>query len=191
MTDHPDWLDHLDSPTDAPAWPKTLNCSGSKDRVTPAKVPVTSHQDTVIQKGVKLGSHGESLVEKIIETITTDLIGLEDRLNQLDSGSGDGDCGSTLAAGARSIKDAMSTLSFSHPLALFQELASLAENMGGSSGGIYSILLTSAASAFQDRDKVEAVDWVRSLRSGLDAVMLYGGASPGDRTMVKAVTKKF
>ena len=151
---------------------------------------MTSHKDTVIQKGVKLGSHGESLVEKIIETITTDLIGLEDRLNQLDSGSGDGDCGSTLAAGARSIKDAMSTLSFSHPLALFQELASLAENMGGSSGGIYSILLTSAASAFQDRDKVDAVDWVRSLRSGLDAVMLYGGASPGDRTMVKAVTKK-
>ena len=90
MTDHPHWLDHLDSSTDAPAWLKALNCSGSKDRVTPAKVPVTSHQDTVIQKGVKLGSHGESLVEKIIETITTDLIGLEDRLNQLDSGSGDG-----------------------------------------------------------------------------------------------------
>ena len=56
--------------------------------------------------------------------------------------------------------------------------------MGGSSGGIYSILLTSAASAFQGRDDVHPEDWVRALRAGLDAVMLYGGAEPGDRTMV-------
>ena len=56
--------------------------------------------------------------------------------------------------------------------------------MGGSSGGLYSILLTSAASAFQGKDSVEAEDWVRALRSGLEAVMLYGGAAPGDRTMV-------
>ena len=31
---------------------------------------------------------------------------------------------------------------------------------------------------------MEAASWVRALRGGLDAVMLYGGARPGDRTMV-------
>ena len=31
---------------------------------------------------------------------------------------------------------------------------------------------------------MEAAGWVRALRGGLDAVMLYGGARPGDRTMV-------
>ena len=49
--------------------------------------------------------------------------------------------------------------------------------------GIYSILLTSAAGALGE-DTVEAAGWVRALRGGLDAVMLYGGARPGDRTMV-------
>ena len=49
--------------------------------------------------------------------------------------------------------------------------------------GIYSILLTSAAGALGE-DTVEAASWVRALRGGLDAVMLYGGARPGDRTMV-------
>ena len=80
----------------------------------------------------------------------------------------------------------MPKLSLAHPLALMHELASLAENMGGSSGGIYSILLTSAGRAFQDQvgGEVEPDAWVRALKYGLEAVMKYGGAAPGDRTMV-------
>ena len=80
----------------------------------------------------------------------------------------------------------MSKLSHAHPLALMHELASLAENMGGSSGGIYSILLTSAGRAFQDQvgGEVKPDAWVRALKYGLEAVMKYGGAAPGDRTMV-------
>ena len=63
---------------------------------------------------------------------------MEEKLNHLDSGSGDGDCGSTLASGAKAIKNALNSesLSLGHPLALLQELAALAENMGGSSGGM-------------------------------------------------------
>jgi hypothetical protein len=34
------------------------------------------------------------------------LLGMEEKLNQLDSGSGDGDCGSTLAAGAKGTQTA-------------------------------------------------------------------------------------
>jgi len=187
VTDNSDWLDYLDAPTDAPAWPKVLQCSSSSDRVTPAKIPVIEDTTNVVSKGAALGAEGQNCVRRILETLTNDLISMEDTLNHLDSGSGDGDCGSTLAAGAKSIQQAMSTLTLGHPLALLQELASLAENMGGSSGGIYSILLTSAASAFQNKESIEAEDWVKALRSGLDAVMLYGGARPGDRTMIDAL----
>ena len=59
--------------------------------------------------------------------------------------------------------------------------------MGGSSGGIYSILLTAAATAFQGLEVVEASHWVEALRLGLEAVMKYGGARPGDRTMLDAL----
>ena len=45
---------------------------------------------------------------------------MEAKLNQLDSGSGDGDCGSTLASGAKAVKTALSGLSVAHPLALLQ-----------------------------------------------------------------------
>merc|ERR1712168_1405948 len=69
------------------------------------------------------------------------------------------------------------------------QLAELAENMGGSSGGVHSILLTSAGRAFQDQvaGDVEPAAWVRALRFGLEAVMKYGGAEPGDRTMIDAL----
>ena len=34
---------------------------------------------------------------------------------------------------------------------------------------------------------MEAGDWVEALRLGLEAVMKYGGARPGDRTMIDAL----
>ena len=184
VTDHPEWLEHLDAPTEAPAWPKVLNAAAMRDRHTPGRMTAPDTRAEMVSRGASLSGEGAARVKLVLDTLTEDLMSLEDKLNLLDSGSGDGDCGSTLAAGARAVKAALPGLSLDHPLALLQELASLAEAMGGSSGGIYSILLTSAASAFQDRASVEAGDWVRALRLGLEAVMLYGGAAPGDRTMV-------
>ena len=72
----------------------------------------------------------------------------------------------------------------SRPLTLLSQLGTLCETMGGSSGGIYSILLTTAAGAFAEKKTVEPGDWVAALRAGIEAVMRYGGAKPGDRTMV-------
>merc|ERR1719352_2191166 len=140
-------------------------------------------------KGAKLESEGEEKVKSALEGLTCQLILMEQRLNELDSGCGDGDCGSTLAAGAKAIQAALPSLSVGHPLALLSELASLAENMGGSSGGIYSILLTTASRAFKDQvgGSVDPASWVRGLRLGLEAVMKYGGAEPGDRTMIDAL----
>merc|ERR1712013_4679 len=158
-------------------------------KIAGARIPIKPEQEEVVVKGVKLGSQGEKIVKTTLEKVTSTLISMEGRLNELDSGCGDGDCGSTLATGAKAIQAAMSKLSHAHPLALMHELASLAENMGGSSGGIYSILLTSAGRAFQDQvgGEVKPDAWVRALKYGLEAVMKYGGAAPGDRTMIDAL----
>ena len=43
----------------------------------------------------------------------------------------------------------LSGLDVVHPLILLQQLGDLAEKMGGSSGGVYSLLFTAAARAFQ------------------------------------------
>ena len=189
VTDHPEWLSCLDAPTSAPAWLCVLSSYSGAERQTPARIPVKQEQEEMVVKGVKFGSHGEKIVKSSLEKVTSTLISMEGRLNELDSGCGDGDCGSTLATGAKAIQAAMSRLPHAHPLALMHELASLAENMGGSSGGIYSILLTSAGRAFQDQvgGEVKPDAWVRALKYGLEAVMKYGGAAPGDRTMIDAL----
>jgi len=189
VTDHPGWLSYLDAPTDAPAWPCVLRSISGPERSNPSRIPVKEEIQELAVKGVKLGSDGEQIVKTTLEKITSSLVSMEAKLNELDSGCGDGDCGSTLTAGAKAIQAAMPKLSLAHPLALMHELASLAENMGGSSGGIYSILLTSAGRAFQDQvgGEVEPDAWVRALKYGLEAVMKYGGAAPGDRTMIDAL----
>ena len=138
VTDYPQWLEYLDAPTAAPAWPKVLTSANNLTRVTPQKVSISDHTNTVINKGASVGKTGEKIIRNILDAITKDLMGMEEKLNHLDSGSGDGDCGSTLASGAKAIKNALNSesLNLGHPLALLQELAALAENMGGSSGGM-------------------------------------------------------
>ena len=72
------------------------------------------------------------------------LIALEDALNRLDARAGDGDTGSTAAAGARSIVAALPRLPLADPAATCRRIGDLlSASMGGSSG-----VLLSAGSRF-------------------------------------------
>jgi len=189
--EHPDWLDLLDAPTAAPAWPAQLMSAANANRFNPPQVnplPPLGTQDRSM-KGVGYGAEGVAKVKSILRDATNALIKLEDKLNGLDSGCGDGDCGSTHAAGAKGVLECLDELDMEHPWALLQQLGVAAEKMGGSSGGVYSLLFTAAASAFQDQvgGEVDPAAWIRALRLGLDSVMKYGGAEPGDRTMIDAL----
>ena len=106
VTNRPDWEELLDAATSAPAWPAVLRGSAGPDRVTPLKVEVMrkEEEELAMMKGAKLGEEGEKKVREALEGLTRDLVAMEQRLNELDSGSGDGDCGSTLAAGAKAIQ---------------------------------------------------------------------------------------
>lgn len=55
--------------------------------------------------------------------------------------------------------------------------------MGGSSGVLISIMLTAAGSAMADGSPA-----IEALARGLDAMRRYGGARPGDRTMLDALS---
>ena len=106
VTGRPDWEALLDAPTLAPAWPAVLRSSSGPERVTPARVGLRRKEEEEVgmMKGAKLGSEGEEKVKAALEGLTCQLISMEQRLNELDSGCGDGDCGSTLAAGAKAIQ---------------------------------------------------------------------------------------
>ncbi|MCF3640833.1 dihydroxyacetone kinase subunit DhaK [Rhizobium sp. TRM95111] len=119
----------------------------------------------------------------LIRTVCEHLISLETELNRLDSRAGDGDTGSTVATGARSVLAQLPTLPLADPAAALGIMgATLATSMGGSSGVLLSIFLTATAQRLAG-----GASLADAFRSGLERVTFYGGARRGDRTMVDAL----
>lgn len=124
-------------------------------------------------------------VRKIVETVTATLSDLESCLNALDAKVGDGDTGSTFAAGAREIDRLLKEHQL--PLDQLETLCGLIGErltvvMGGSSGVLMSIFFTAAGQAIHDGKSI-----VSALQAGLAQMKFYGGADLGDRTLIDAL----
>ena len=63
--------------------------------------------------------------------------------------------------------------------------------MGGSSGAMYSLFFESAAVECEKAEVIDAELLGKAFGLGLDAIMKYGRAKPGDRTMVDALYPAF
>ncbi|CAN7287887.1 dihydroxyacetone kinase subunit DhaK [Mesorhizobium sp. LjNodule214] len=145
----------------------------------PVIVPVASAPVRHAARDASKDAHTERLVVTICER----LISLEATLNALDAKAGDGDTGSTVATGARSVLDRLGTLPLADPAATLGEVGDiLSKSMGGSSGVLLSIFFTAAAQALEGGASVS-----KALLAGLDRMTFYGGARPGDRTMIDAL----
>ncbi len=108
----------------------------------------------------------------------------EAALNALDAQSGDGDTGSTLAGAARALKGAIARLPLADLTQLYRAIGlELSQTMGGSSGVLLAIFFSAVGDAASGGQAN-----VQALKSGLTRVMEIGGAKPGDRTMIDALT---
>ena len=104
----------------------------------------------------------------------------EEDLNTLDTKSGDGDTGSTLATAAKSLGKKIYQLPLADHSLLFQALSQeLSETMGGSSGVLLAIFFAAAADGGSNIQE--------SLKNGLERIKQVGGAQVGDRTMIDAL----
>lgn len=111
------------------------------------------------------------------------LVAMEAELNRLDSLAGDGDTGSTVAAGARSVLAAIPHLPLADPAAACRRIGQiLSASMGGSSGVLLSIFFTAAGQKLADGGALP-----EALSEGLARMRFYGGAAPGDRTLIDAL----
>lgn len=129
----------------------------------------------------------DSDVRAAIETIIATCLGAEDKLNELDAKVGDGDTGTTFAGAARTVQSKLDDMPMADGEQLFAMLSDIkAKLMGGSSGVLFAILFANASTAY----KVDP-NWAKSLHAGLDAMMKYGGAKVGDRTMIDAMKPSF
>lgn len=124
-------------------------------------------------------------VYALVAQATQTLLGLEARLNALDAKVGDGDTGSTFALGAQDIATQLeqNALPLNNPAQLLQLIGErLATVMGGSSGVLMSLFFTAAGQALAQGEALPD-----ALLAGLKQMKFYGGAAPGDRTLIDAL----
>ena len=164
----PVFIDGLQAPASPHAWPGIAPYGAISTRPMPA-LP-----DTFIE-----APSDNPVLRALITKGAQALIDNEAALNALDAKCGDGDAGSTFADAARQILRATDSLPLANPPALLATLGRLlARHSGGSSGVLLSILMTTAG---QDED------WRKGLDAGAARMQAYGGAKPGDRTMLDAL----
>lgn len=168
----PEYEAALFAPISNNSWPQ-LQPSHAPETITPPIITATL--DFVPSQ--------DANVRAVIETIIATCLKAEGKLNELDAKVGDGDTGTTFAGAARTIQAKLDSLPMADGEQLLAMLSDIKSKlMGGSSGVLFAILFANASTAF----KTDA-DWSSSLTAGLDAMMKYGGAKVGDRTMVDAM----
>ncbi|KAM6460208.1 triokinase/FMN cyclase isoform 2-T2 [Liasis olivaceus] len=173
----------LDSDTTAIAWSKPVRMSvtGQKrERVVPKEKPKEERPDPA---RVPTSPY----TRLVLECVCSKMLSLQEQLNELDRAAGDGDCGNTHARAAIAIQNWLDARPLpEHPYQLFSSLAMLLlEKMGGSSGALYGLFLTAAAQPLRTDDDLAA--WSLAMDAGINAMMQYGGAAPGDRTMLDSL----
>ncbi|MDR7345019.1 dihydroxyacetone kinase [Pantoea alhagi] len=167
-------LQALQAPVEASGWQPL------QQRVTPATI-----KGEAIKRPPQAQPSANAAVQRVVDKICQTLVDLESELNQLDAKVGDGDTGSTFAAGARKILQAsqQQALPFNEPARLLTLVGEqLAVVMGGSSGVLMSIMFTAAG---QQLDAGKPLP--QALMAGLDRMKHYGGARIGDRTLIDAL----
>ncbi|SCU90525.1 LAME_0E08944g1_1 [Lachancea meyersii CBS 8951] len=179
-------LDLLRAPTDAPGWP---NISHEDD-----KAPKID--GSLLKENIKVKPAGKFDFEhfaKMMKSGADQLIESEPHITKLDTQVGDGDCGYTLVAGAKGITENLEGLDKTY---LSQALAQISDHiessMGGTSGGLYSIMISGLSHGLiqvceNAEEPIDAKKLGKAMEIALDTLYKYTKARPGASTLVDAL----
>lgn len=106
-------------------------------------------------------------------------------LNALDQRAGDGDIGTNLDNGLRAALRRAPGADADLDADLTAVAGAFLDDVGGSSGPLFGLVLSELAAVADDADLPTAL--ARGLRAGQEAVTRVGGAVPGDRTLLDAL----
>merc|ERR1712062_868635 len=175
------------------------HCAGWSGQAFPRKLegkprdkcpdPLTNLQESIVQ-GPEVGKFGRESLLKAVTFACEAVMSCEDQLNTMDSGSGDSDCGTTLKRGAEALLNAVKKdpTFASKPSLVFHLISKVAEtDMGGSSGAMYSLLFEAAAGIIETAQDITANLVGKAFSTGISAMVKYGHAQAGDRTMLEAL----
>lgn len=180
-------LKHLDTETDAPGWkPKTYSpevWAETRSEQKEVEQLLTHPTGRILVSASKLST--------AIKEAMTNVVDKEPLITKYDTEVGDGDCGETLKSGADAITKALengviSESQLSDPCTVLSIITEIVEDsMGGTSGGIYAIFLTSLTKHLQECSNTEISTVAQALQKALyDGLFHYTKARKGDRTLV-------
>ncbi len=168
----PDFKTALLSPASALVWP------GVKLNSPPKLVKLPKEMKSKAWKASK-----NDALAALVKRACGVLQESEAALNALDARVGDGDTGSTIATAARHISANLNKMPLAKPDLFFAAVSdAMTRTMGGSSGVLLAIFFSAAA-----QSSAKGATWQVALQAGLARMMIYGGANPGDRTMIDAL----
>ncbi|XP_045768237.1 triokinase/FMN cyclase-like [Maniola jurtina] len=179
------WLQLLDAPTEAIGWTGGVMSVKHGDGSHGDDDTLLQVHGTKTATGPSLSVKEQEILRVSLQAAAEELVRNEQLLNRLDSGCGDGDCGITLKKFGKAVLSYLETASFQYPSSVVWELSEMAEtDMGGTSGGIYSLGLAAASLAIAKSTSNDRRTWLSAWESAMQAITKYGGAEPGDRTML-------
>ncbi|MFF9197815.1 dihydroxyacetone kinase subunit DhaL [Streptomyces sp. NPDC014779] len=112
-----------------------------------------------------------------------------DRLTELDSAIGDADHGANLKRGFAAVTAALEKEPPGTPGAVLVAAGrQLISTVGGASGPLYGTLLRRTGKALGEAERVSRPELAGALTEAVAAVAQLGGAQPGDKTMLDALT---
>jgi len=178
----------LDEPTNAPAWAISSIVEYSRSvGLTPLDETI-SEIPRASDSSLMDGMISSNSVEKIIRDACAVILENEEQLTKWDLIVGDGDCGITMKRGATEVLSRLEnkTLSTANPVELCLSLAdAVSQSMGGTSGILFELFFRKMAGVFIE-GKSEA-GFGKAFKAGVNAIMFYGGAKAGYRTMLDAL----
>ncbi len=155
-----------------PSWPAAVQVTAPVVKPLPGGL-----------EGERFTPSQDALAAGRIAAVAKALIAAEADLNALDAKVGDGDTGTTFAGAARAVLADLDRLPQADPPALARALAErIGRAAGGSSGVLASIFFAAAGASLADGE-----GWPDALAEGVARVRAYGGANPGDRTLLDAL----
>ncbi|KGL85323.1 Bifunctional ATP-dependent dihydroxyacetone kinase/FAD-AMP lyase (cyclizing), partial [Tinamus guttatus] len=173
----------IDAKTTAMAWP---NLAAAPARSQREEVPAPKEEKEMVQPATSTGPGGQR-AQLVLEHVCSALLGMEDKLNELDRAAGDGDCGHTHARAARDLAPRKGR----DPPAVPRAEGSLAAPRGvgtsalGEAGASAPAIPAPSAQPLRGRSDLPA--WADAMDAGIEAMQRYGGAAPGDRTMLDSL----
>jgi dihydroxyacetone kinase-like protein len=109
-------------------------------------------------------------------------------LSDLDAAIGDADHGINMERGMSAVLAALDEATPADTSALCKQVGmTLVKSVGGASGPLYGTFFLRMAGALGPGDRVDASDFAKALRAGVEGVVQRGRAEAGDKTMFDAL----